>query len=328
MQNRLQKNKDKCIELIRGIDFNQLDISPYNQAYIQRMILSLEYYFSIYIQCVSLLPKHKPEEKTIIDFGGGHGFLSLFLKSLGYSVIYCDLNPLSVDTIKQIKQILNFGPDYILHGSSLELKQFCEENQLEPSFLIATDLIEHVYNLELFFAELRSINPLSELIFTTGSNPANTCKARKLRKMMVEEEKTYLQQRDNFIDTNFPDITPKDKANLAFLCRGKTYEDMENSIMLFQNEGILPVALSDPYNTCDPINGNWTERILPFDEYNRLAKNNNLRMTVHRGFYNQFRENTLLSKIVLFINTLIKKNKSIGIKLAPYIALKFSLKHD
>ena len=317
----MQKIAGDCIQQIKEIDFNQLEISEYNRQYIHRLLPHLEYYFQTYINALSSFSSEMQKGQLIVDFGGGHGFLSLFLKSLGYSVIYCDHNPLSVSTITLLKEKLGFGPDYIIEGSSDELNEFCRQNQLIPSRLIATDLIEHVYDLSVFFNELKQINSSFEMVFTTGSNPLNFYKCSVLRKEMQKEEKTYLIQRKEYIENNHSDLNEIQIQQLAYLTRGKTYSDIQKAVVLFKETNIYPQPSSDIYNTCAPETGNWEERILSLKEYQQIAAKEGFQIKFRAGFYNDKRAGFCKSFLSQLLNFFIKHSGKLGFILAPYILL-------
>ena len=320
----MEKAAQYCMAKIREVDFDRLPISDYNRSYIRDLIPQLDYRFLIYTQTLSLFPQHRPEEKFIVDFGGGHGFLSFFLKRLGYRVIYCDRNPLSVETVTCLKEPFSEGPDYIVQGSTPELIRFCREENLNPDFLIATDLIEHVYDLSAFFQDLKILNPSLEINFTTSSNPLNWYKNRRLHAYMTEDEKTFLTQRRDFIAENYPELSPRESDQMARLCRGKIYADIRKTVDLYRETGILPEELPDRFNTCDPSNGNWTERILPFGEYIKLADAAGFKTSFAMGFYNEKRNNKLFAAIFYGLNRFIKRFPRAGRYLAPYILIRLS----
>ena len=314
----------ESIKKIRQIDFKKLGISEYNLLYIERLLPHLDYYFDIYIQSISSFSTPTPNQSWIVDFGGGHGFLSIFLKSLGYNVIYCDINPLSVETIQAIKKELNTGPDHIVLGSAAELKHFCDNNNIKPTHLIATDLIEHVFDLTVFFKDLRAINPHFEMVFTTASNPKNTYKCRQLRKYMKSQEIKYFSKRKEFISGQLPELSEAEVENLARLSRGETYSTIPQIVNQYKEDGILPEVLGDPYNTCDPENGNWAERILSFEEYEKLAAQTGFQISFAPGYYNTKRPNKLVSSGLQALNSIIRSNRKVGFSLAPYIVIKLS----
>ena len=164
-------------ERLKAIDYNKLPISDYNKRYIGNLKPALSYFMHIYADCLQrgLQAIQTPiSDVTLIDYGGGTGFLSILAKSIGIGqVIYIDLNPSSVETIQLLKQIIGIGPDIILHGDSDVLADWCARNKVYPQLLIATDLIEHVYDLSLFFKDLIHINDSMYLLFTTASTPFN-----------------------------------------------------------------------------------------------------------------------------------------------------------
>jgi len=70
-------------KILSKIDYDQLSISDYNKQYIKRIKPAFLYYFKIYAACINEGLKNKNQdlsELTMIDFGGGSGFLSIFAK--------------------------------------------------------------------------------------------------------------------------------------------------------------------------------------------------------------------------------------------------------
>ena len=122
-------------ERLKAIDYNKLPISDYNKRYIGNLKPALSYFMHIYADCLQrgLQAIQTPiSDVTLIDYGGGTGFLSILAKSIGIGqVIYIDLNPSSVETIQLLKQIIGIGPDTILHGDSGLVRK---EQSLPPTF--------------------------------------------------------------------------------------------------------------------------------------------------------------------------------------------------
>ena len=172
----LKSFTEEIILSIKKIEFSKLDISEYNRNYIQNMFPHINYYFKIYAEAIIRLVNDSIPADYIVDFGGGHGFLSIFLKRLGFNVVYCDHNPLSVKAITLLKNEIGYGPDIIIEGSTSELLHYCKNNNILPKYLIATDLIEHVYDLNKLFSDLYTLNPDFSMVFTTGSVKSNLLK--------------------------------------------------------------------------------------------------------------------------------------------------------
>ena len=313
-------------ERLKAIDYNKLPISDYNKRYIGNLKPALSYFMHIYADCLQrgLQAIQTPiSDVTLIDYGGGTGFLSILAKSIGIGqVIYIDLNPSSVETIQLLKQIIGIGPDTILHGDSDVLADWCARNKVSPQLLIATDLIEHVYDLSLFFKDLIHINDSMYLLFTTASTPFNPYVQQRLHKMMVGcesgslESPNYYTLREQFITKLCPAFSPKEVETWARQTRGLTYPDIQKAI----EKKSLP-SPEDPYNTCDPATGNWAERILPVQTYEDLLAPYQFKLKVEKGFYNADRNNPVLSLICKGINALIRNSGSFGFLLAPFIIL-------
>jgi 2-polyprenyl-3-methyl-5-hydroxy-6-metoxy-1,4-benzoquinol methylase len=311
---------------LQSTDFDALPVSDYNKQYIRRIRPALPYYLEIYAGCICKglrSVKIPPSELTLIDYGGGSGFLSLLAKEAGVKqVVYIDLNPLSAETVKVLKQRLGTGPDVILQGDSDTLADACNARQIRPQLLIATDLIEHIYDLERFFSDLHRINPEMDMLFTTASNPYNPVIKRRLRKFMQDCEQGgavtpgYYMRRKTFIKETYPDMPEEEAEAWSRRTRGLTYEDIGKTIEINH----LPVP-EDKYNTCDPATGNWAERILSVRYYKELLELYGYGLTVQKGYYNVHRGNAAASFLFRCANALIRCSGPLGLFPAPYILL-------
>lgn len=319
-------------ERLQKIDYDQLPISDYNKQYISNLKPAMHYYMKIYSACLSKgfdIINCSPEHATVVDYGGGSGFLSILAKSAGVGrVIYLDLNPKSVETIEILKKETGVGPDIILHGNSDTLADWCKKNDVHPDLLVATDLIEHVYDLRTFFKDLSGLNEGMQMIFTTASTPFNPYVKRRLHKLMVSSESgtaeipNYYTLRKVYIENNYPHL-PADEIEMWTLkTRGLIYPDIDKAIKTNK-----PPTLTDTYNTCDPASGNWTERILPIKEYRSLIGPYNYSLKVDKGFYNTDRKSTISSTICKWINSLIFLSGKAGFLIAPFIFLSCIRQH-
>lgn len=332
----------ELIDQLEAIDYEQLPISDYNKQYIATLKASLLYHFQIYSFCLTSVMRsiNNPVRfLTFVDYGGGSGFLSILAKKVGFGrVIYIDLNPQSVETVKVLKEQLGMGPDVILQGDSDTLAAWCAENKKKPEILISTDVIEHIYDLRKFFADLTSINEDMVMLFTTASTPFNPRIKRRLERQMKEYEKggkaspNYYELRKEYIAQNYPDIK-KDEDELehyATITRGLTFTDI--SYLLDNRHQIETVPLErfpmfiGPYNTCDPRNGNWMERILFPNRYNDFLKPHNFHITLVAGFYKMDRKNFIAKFCAKFTNFLIYSIGKYGLLIAPFIILYCSRK--
>lgn len=311
---------------LRAIDFQKLDISEYSRNYILRMMPSIDYYLQIYGSCIRkvLCEIGRPaSELAVVDYGGGHGFLSCLLKKMGFGkVIYIDFNPLAVNAVKIIGKTLGYGPDETLEGGSDVLREWCAKSGVAPQILFGMDVIEHVYRLDLFFSDLVAINPCMRMIFTTGSTPYNPMVGRRLRKVMVSDElgpNGFLAQRRVRIAQHFPNLDEDMLDYWAAQTRGLTFADTISAVE--NGRAKLP---ADPYNTCDPETGSWTERILPLKEYQHIVEACGLQVSVGSGFYNTHRSGA--KKIPSVLLNVLLHCKCLRM-LAPFIILSVEPKH-
>ena len=318
MKHDIRQAAKTLVSQLKAIDYERLPISKYNKCYIARLKPVLSYYMKIYADCLLKGLESvgsAPKDITFIDYGGGSGFLSMLAKQAGIGrVIYIDLNPDSVDTIRVLKALAGTGPDIILHGDSDTLADWCSANKVKPQLLIATDLIEHVYDLSAFFANLAAIDNKMQMLFT--STPFNPYVKRKLHRLMTTWEKEYYALRLHYIHLHFPALSPAEAKEAARKTRGLTFPHIRKAV----ENGSYPL-LKDAFNTCDPRNGNWTERILPIETYRSLAKPFGYQVQVGKGFYNTDRPNPISALISSGINGLIRISGKAGFLFAPFITL-------
>ncbi|MDR1880135.1 MAG: SAM-dependent methyltransferase [Tannerellaceae bacterium] len=316
---------------LEAVDYDSLPISAYNKRYIRSMRPAFAYYLEIYAACLRRglsATGQPPASLVMVDYGGGSGFLSMLAKEVGIGrVIYVDLNPLSVEAVTVLKQHTGCGPDDILSGDTAVLAAWCAARQVKPQLLVATDLIEHVYDLKPFFAALAGINERLSMIFTTASTPYNPWVKRRLRRFMKECESGgqaspgYYAKREQFIRTCRPSFSDEMVERWSRNTRGLTYPDIEEAI----GENRLPVP-GDAFNTCDPATGNWAERILPIDAYRTLLAASRFSLAVGKGHYNTHRRNRFAAFLCRCANVVIRRSGKAGFLLSPYILLYCSRK--
>lgn len=313
---------------LNQISFESLDLTAYNLAYILKIKPSLFYHFQMFEYTMNhLFQGENSKDKWIVDFGGGHGFLSLFLKLKGFKVIYCDFNSNSLDTIQKISEELNFGADEYVLGSSKELLEFIQANGIILDYLISTDTIEHIDDLKVMFSNFRKLNPKLEMIFTTASNPKNYIKSAQLRKLMiVDEMQEYRPMRRAFILENFPELEKEIIDQLAEKSRGLKYDDLIDFVNYYKQNQKFQSINVDRYNTCEPVYGAWMERILPLKDYHEFALSNQFKLEISNGFYNVNDKEGLKKIVVENLNQFILNNKKSGFYLSPFILLKYTPK--
>ena len=272
----------------------------------------------------------KIEELSLVDYGGGCGFFSLLASRAGVGkVIYVDLNPRSVETVRILKERLGFGPDVIIEGDAYDLEAWLHEEKDKPQLIVGTDVIEHIYDVMDCFYNFVSINKRIAMIFTTASTPYNPWVKRRLYRWMDEAERgtgeqpNYWTLRREYFRKKFPMASDEELDYWADITRGQTYEAIDIGI---EENDLSSTILPGPHNTCDPRTGNWMERILPIAEYRKFAAIIGYRVDVGKGFYNERRANRAASLVCRLLNGLIRCSGKLGLLLAPFIVLRFRKK--
>lgn len=325
-ERNLEKAKKELIELVNQTDADIVGMPNRHKRGMEQVLTHLPYYLDIYTRCMTEL--HDTEDCLFVDFGGGHGLLGTFAKLLGFQkVIYVDFNADALRVAQELKNNLGVGADEFLCGDMDTLKEWLEQHPYKTKILIATDVIEHIYNLESFFSTAASLN-FKSMVFTTASNPENPLLVWKLRRYMQADETgnrenpNFLKLRRNYIMEQFPELTDDEAEYWAEHTRGLVYADIDKAV---SNRKIFTDI--DPYNTCDPRTGSWTERILPLSEYQSILEKNGLTMNVRNGFYNTF-SGGVKGMTARILNRLIEKSADKNHFLAPFIFFDITCKNS
>lgn len=318
------------------------DIStvPYIQKYLGHILQHKKYYLSIYADVLHKLIKHSPKNKaaiTLIDFGSGHGLLGIFAKFCGFKKVYLnDIDGKFVDASENLAGQLNIKIDGCIRGDIGYTREYF--NNKMPDAIIGTDVIEHIYDLGIFFNTIRQMNQSMVSVFTTASNPANYFKVKELKKLQLKDEweggkpgdniffgnsplEPFLNIRERIIKNTAAELSDTKVLELAEATRGMNERDIVSAIEQYKASGKLPVP-AEGTNTCDPLTGCWTERILSLEEYNRQYHFAGFRLGFYDGFYNIY-----VPGFKKYIKKILNTGVSIlGNKVAPYIILVGSAK--
>jgi len=318
---------------------NELSFSLSNDycgRYLQHLIHNRNYYLDIYAHVFEkILAKSNlnKENMTIIDYGAGNGLMGIFAKYCGFGKVV--INEIDKDFLlaaQSLAEKLNINIHKFIQGDITALAK--ELSDIKPDAIIATDVIEHIYNLNDFFATLKSINPNIISVFTTGSNPENYFKVKKLRQLQFKDEfeggspddfklfghethKPYLEIRKVIISELLRNEDDNLVNQLATRTRGLQKKDILTAIEIYQKTGNLPNQPLDKFNTCHPETGSWTERILSINDFKSTFQFYGFVLTVNSGFYNEHKKG--LKKIMFQgINLLVT---IFGMRFAPFIIL-------
>lgn len=95
----------------------------------------------------NIIPEiRKIDGKTILDYGGGSGYLAILLDKLGYKVTFAEINKISIEWMKYITKELKLDIKVI----DLHEKKITENYDM----IILKDVIEHLINPEPILDDL------------------------------------------------------------------------------------------------------------------------------------------------------------------------------
>ncbi len=339
MQQIYQKKITTFEKLLEKVNVAAISEHVYCRNYLQHLIIHRKYYLKIYEHIFSLLLKKSGKnisEITLIDFGCGNGLLGIFLKFCGINrVMLMDSDPLFIEAAKQLSKTLHVAVDEFLNGDESILFSISK-----PDIIVGTDVIEHVYDLNALMTMFHQLNPNLVSLFTTGSNPANKRKVKKLMELQKKDEWeggvtaegdlghaphiAFLEMRKHIIQNFQLNLTESEINTLAVLTRGLNKKDIRKKVEFYREKQQFPATPVHPTNTCDPNTGSWTERILTITEYKNIYNKNGFYLDLYAGFYNQFFKG-LKSHFAKLMNSIIKFT---GIRFAPFIILIGIKKYD
>ncbi|MCX6292900.1 MAG: methyltransferase domain-containing protein [Sphingobacteriales bacterium] len=321
---------------LNAIDVQSLAIAPYCKRYLKHLLQNTKYYLSIYAE---VLEKVKKEcitpiiEMHLLDYGAGNGLLGLFAKCCGFGKVSInDIDESFLSASKVLAKQMGIDIHQFILGDLDEVKKIALPEKIDA--LVATDLIEHIYDLDEFVSTMKSLNPELIFVFTTGSNPENYFKVRQLMKLQLRDEliggssddallfgheahEPYLKIREKIIKDDAPELDENIILKLAKLTRGNNKSDIIKGVKKFKETKELPLLIKHPTNTCHPETGSWTERLMPISTYKSIFHQHQFELQISSGFYNHYQPG-----IKGFVSKFLNKTKAIvGLKLDPFIIL-------
>lgn len=323
--------------LLALVPIEQLDITPYSKRYLQHIVSHKKYYCHMYAQVLNLAVQNSGKTKhtlCLVDYGAGNGIMGLLAKYCGFGKVFInDLNHDILDAAKKISQAINIYPDGFIQGDIGQVKNFFTNETLDS--IVGTDVIEHIYNLEHFFNTVKEINPAMVTVMSTACNPANYFKVKQFKKLQIKDElyggtpadhalfgetaiPPFIETRKKIIAAYATEkLKEEEISTLARNTRGLRKDDIEKAVDKYLDDKTLSNVLGHPTNTCDPVTGSWSERILGFDEYTTICSASGFAVQFYDGYYNAF-ESTLKSRILYVANLLIP---FVFHRLSPFIII-------
>lgn len=296
-------------QLLAGVEPASLSDEVYCRKYFVHLRDNSRYYLAIYASVLEKVLQNSrftKQEINLLDYGAGNGLLGIFARYCGFGrVALNDIDLPFLEAARKLAQAVGVDINAFIAGDIIRVQEHPFAHQLNA--IAGTDVIEHIYNLDDFFARIQAINPAMISVFTTASNPLNAMKVRQLRRLQLRDElvggepddfllfgaeplQPYFQIRKDIIKEMLPAIDPETLTMLATSTRGMNAADIKKAVGSYQLNNTLPELIKDPANTCNPLTGSWTERIMPLEEYQSLYKRNGFSLFIYDGFYNKYKK--------------------------------------
>ncbi len=324
------------------LDAEQLTISDYSKKYFKDYQRKLRYSLqACAFILMHALHKSKKElhEITIVDYGAGTGVLAMLAKQIGFArVIYNDIYDVSCHDAQKIAEAVHIPADAYLCGDAGILQQYAAESNRTFDIIVSRNVVEHIYDLNLFFQSLTRLpgQELTLFFATTANikNPLTVWYTKRIQKRVEfrgmttkwgkerDALKPFLQIRKEIIAGAFPQLSDAEIAQLALCSRGLIKRDILNLVSNYTQTKTLPKNDSLDFNTCDPHTGNWAEHLVETDVYATLFQKNGFDFKLRNGFYNTSYAQQIFNLITPIINFFIRNSGKRGIYLAPFIAFE------
>lgn len=330
---------------LKELNLISLNISDYNKKYLGDHVKDFQK-TAWFLSHIFMLVNEKGKsfsDLTILDYGGGSGVLSFFAKELGIgTVIYNDIYDVSCTDVKVISKALNVTIDYIIPGDISNVVAFIKDKKIEVDFVLAHDVIEHIYNVNQWYADLKEILvPQSTVICTSHANKYNPLIRHKLETLQINAEinsqkkqwghkerdslESFYDIRKLLIKEQAPQLEQNEVADLATATRGLMNMDIKLAVNDYISEGKITVKPSNRKNTCDPNTGNWIEQLIDLNQLSIKLNELGYQNKITAGFYISSKGNFIVKMLKKTANYGIYFLKKNGLYLSPYYVVTSQL---
>ncbi len=321
----LQKAVANVKSKIEKLNIDSLEISPYNKRYLKNYRQNIDFFLDSYKQLIenAISKSVVPVSETVfLDYGGGSGLMTYLAVALGFKkVIYNDLYVTSADDVKVVAKHLNLYVDNFIVGDIADLIAQLKALNIQPNLICSFDVLEHIYDTEAWFSQLKNFNHPFQLFFKTGANGSNPLINRRLKRLHLQAElkgfnkksgwkdidlaSSYLAERQKIIMQNFPDLEEAKAHDIALKTRGLRKDDILKQANNYIATGNIKYKIKHPTNTCDPYTGNWTEKIIDTKELCKFVKSLSFDCQTTNSYYS-YSEKAMLNIVKYALNLVIR----------------------
>ncbi len=240
------------------------------------------------------LKNKKPGELVILDYGAGLGSLFLLAKMIGCkTVIYNDILEDMSTAARIISDYLEVPVDHFITGDHQATIHTLNKHNLQCDIILSRNVVEHIYDLDSFYADMAGEQPHALLYFSTTANIRNPAMYLFHKKIHYTAEKEFRTAREQLIKERIKGITPGQLTLLTDKTKGLALDDFEKAIVGYQANGILPEPGKHGSNTCHPGTGSWAEHLLPFSVYKSIIEAQGYKLTIKPAFWDTHSDSRL-----------------------------------
>lgn len=335
----IDKAAGRLFRKLKNIDVDSLDISDYNKRYLRERLKNLHrtlqmYTYILFGSVVSV--KKSLDEIVFCDYGGGSGILSLLGKELGLgTVIYNDIYDVSCRDAQVVGDEIGNTADHYVHGDIDEVINFLGENAFSLDAFASCDVIEHVYDVKLFFRKLPFLsNADLHVVMSSHANNTNPIIRYILKRKQIAVEhqdrekkwghkerdclRSFYKVRDEMIRQYCNNnLTGNEVELLTKATRGLQETDIKKTVDEYLRTRQLPPMPGHATNTCDPFTGNWTEHLLPPHYFKSCLSKAGFEVKLLKGYYGYW-DNIFIRPIALLVDLANYVTREQGIRFAPF----------
>ncbi len=320
----LQAKSEQLFVLMHHIDIDSLGLTEHGKKYFlgshfKRMFFSIQTSAHLLYNSITL-SKKSVKDIVIMDYGAGMGSLYILAKMIGCKqVIHNDILEEWKNNAQLLAQAIHIDVDEYIVGNIEDTLIALKEKKIVCDIITSRNVVEHIYKLNEYYKLIHQYQPKAIVYSSTTANFNNPAMNLQHVLLHYKLEKIFIQQRKEYIKTNFTNLDEKTVDLLALHTRGYERSEVTVCINNFINKGIVPAKNYYYTNTCEMDYGVWAENLLPFSIHKQMAAVGNSQCIIKPGFWDTHYQKSWKNAMGTIFNKLIAITPVIGFILAPFI---------
>ena len=223
-------------------------------------------------------------------------------------------------------------------GEIPDTRNWLVSNGLSASGIISHNAIEHIYDMNELFASIGALAARETFVWlSTGANPlrrktANILTAHAIRVENETRERVpghkernalmaYKDIRREIVTQLRPELPDESVTKLVEATRGRRKDHIEEYVANYVDGSRVTLKPAHPTNTCDPLTGNWAERLMDPFALVADASNHGLSLKVMSGFWSMDGGNFIKNAMKHLSNIAISFGGTRCLFMSPYFVI-------